>query len=302
VIVPVVAVCGESAIAIGAGFTIASFGLVTTPAVVAVAALQRASRSPESARNDTAARPRIGCVIGEGVHGGRHVGRLVLVEQIYTHGFTDLALLQLALPGSGPGGIFPMLPLTMNRPDVGTRLVVAGYSEIARPGTIRDGNRVVHNWQLSAYWASVAGYAEAPRKQGPPAQLMLLADNRSFDPGLIGGPIFSVSQASRGSYDPVCAALGEYASGDRSIAYGIPLAPALGLRLAFPNGNIVGTRSLYEVVKGEDLTAIEGLEQLRLSSIEERYSLVLAAPEESINRCLRGQDRGEPWILRLYRC
>lgn len=306
-IVPIVAVCGGSAVAIGAGFTIATFGIVITPAAVAVTALQRASQASDSVPAGTSEGPRTGCVLGQGMQGGRHVGKLVPIQQIYAHEFTDLALLQLALPAPNPVGSFPILPLTMKPPDVGTRLVVAGYSGIANPGKILGGNQVIHDWQLTAYWTSVAGFAQAPRKQGPPAQLMLLADNRSFDTGFIGGPVFSVHPPPYAQpYDPVCAVRGQYTSEGRAVAYGMSPTPALGLHVVFPDGTGLASRPFCQIAQAGELTMIDGVDQLQLQAVDERYSLPVAAapaaqstPQPAATPAPRIPERDNPtaWLL-----
>jgi len=68
VICPIVAVEGEKVTAIGAGFTFATFGVVVTPGVVPVAALNRSTQ--------------IGSVFGVGVEGGRNVGVFVPIAQV----------------------------------------------------------------------------------------------------------------------------------------------------------------------------------------------------------------------------
>jgi hypothetical protein len=262
VICPIVAVEGEKATAIGAGFTVATFGVVLTPGVVPVAALNRSTQ--------------IGCVFGVGVEAGRNVGVFVPIAQIYTHKYTDFSLLQLAPPPDGTGVPYPILPLTMGVPAAGTKLVVAGYSGFAAAGTIQPDNRVIHDWQLSAYWGSVAGVAERPRKQGPANKLILFADDRGFDDGMVGGPVFAVDQSPQsGSGDPVCALLGQYRREAQMTAYGMALPPAMGLHVVFPEADKLTYRCFYDIAREDRLTSVRRLERVHLFPFDERYSVVV---------------------------
>ena len=174
-------------------------------------------------------------MLGEGGTQGFHWGRLVPAEPFF-HPHTDFALLQLdPAAGTGPDGLFHVLPLTLQLPVAGTQLVAVGYSGLGSPARIVDGRRVVHDWQLTAYRTSAAGAAESPRKQGPPNQLVLLNDASPFDPGMVGGAIFTLDKTSHDfPYDPVCAALGQVVGAGASMSFGMALAPAVGLRIPFP--------------------------------------------------------------------
>jgi hypothetical protein len=262
VICPIVATAGETVMAIGAGFTVASFGVVLTAGVVPMAALNRSTQ--------------IGCVFGAGMESGPHGGVFVPIAQIYTHKYTDFALLQLATPSDGASGSFPILPLTMCLPAAGTKLVVAGYSGFATPGTMKSGNRVIHDWQLSAYWGSVADVTESPRKQGPANKLILFTDDRGFEAGMIGGPVFTVGQSPQnGSYDPVCAVLGQYPRGTHMAAYGMALSPAMGLHVLFPEAGEPTYRCFYDIAKNDQLTSVSRLDRVQLFPFDKHYSVVV---------------------------
>lgn len=261
-ICPIVAVEGETVMAIGAGFTVATFGVVLTPGVVPVAALNRSTQ--------------IGCVFEVGMEAGRHVGVFVPIAQIYTHKYTDFALLQLAPPSDGASGPFPILPLTIALPAAGKKLVIAGYSGFAAPGTMKPGNRVIHDWQLSAYWGSVAAVAESPRKQGPANKLILFTDDRGFEDGMVGGAVFAVDQSSQsGSYDSVCGVLGQYPRGAQMTAYGMALSPAMGLHIFFPDAGEPAYRCFYAIAKNDQSTSVSRLDRVQLFPFDERYSVVV---------------------------
>lgn len=275
-IVPVVAVCGDQAVAIGAGFVISSLGLVLTPGVIAATAMQRASTAGGGGQSRDDDALRIGCVFGEGRTQGFHLGRLVAAVPLF-HPHTDFALLQLdSSAGTGLHGLFQMLPLTLQLPVTGTRLVVAGYSGLSSPGRILDDKRVVHDWRMTAYWTSAAGAAESPRNQGPPNRLVLLNDASPFDPGMIGGAIFTLDKTSHDfPYDPVCAALGQVVGAGASMSYGMALAPAVGLRIPFVEEGELRSHSLYDICRDGRFAAVHGLDRVRLSPVDQHYSDVV---------------------------
>ena len=232
----------------GSGFTVAGFGIVLSAAAILAAAQQRPGQSG------------LACVLGQGLQGGHHLGRLVPIVSFYAHGYTDLALLQLAPPGP-----FPTLPLTLTLPAVGTRLVVAGYTGIDAPGIIVAENQIIHDWQLTAYYTTIAAFSQFPRKQGPAMQLMLLADNVSYDNGFLGGPIFSLPDPNPLPYSPVCAVLGQYSNAGQPVAYGMSPAPAMGLHL--------GDHPFYKLAQAGEMTAIDSLDQWQLQAPNEGYSV-----------------------------
>lgn len=273
-VLPVVAICGDRAIAIGAGFVISSFGLVLTPSVIAATAMQRASGAGGGG---------IGCVVGEGMAQELYLGRLVTAVPFF-HPHTDFALLQLdPAAGTGPDGLFHMLPLTLQVPVEGTQLVIAGYEGFSSPARIIDEKRVVHDWQLAAYRTSAAGAAESPRKRGAPNQLVLLSDASPFDSGMVGGAIFTLDKTSHDfPYDPVCATLGQAVGAGASMSYGMALAPAVGLRIPLPENGTPRSRSLYDICRDGRFTDVHGLDRVRLSPVDQHYSDVVVAPDAGL--------------------
>ncbi len=260
-VVPVVAICGDRAVAIGAGFVISSFGLVLTPGVVAATAMQRASTAGGGGQPHDNDAPHIGCVFGKGMTQGFHWGRLVTAEPFF-HPHTDFALLQLDPSAvTGTDGLFQMLPLTLQLPVAGTQLVVVGYNDLGNSGQIIDEKRVVYDWQMTAYRTSAAGVAESPRKQGAPSQLVLLNDDSTFDSGMVGGAIFTLDKTSHDlPYDPVCAALGQAVGAGASMSYGMALASAVDLRIPFPEEGKLRSKSLYDICRDGRFTAVHGLD------------------------------------------
>ena len=266
-ICPIVAVVDQTAIPIGTGFTIATFGLVLTPAVVPVTALNQSKR--------------IGCVLG---------GVFVPIDQIYTHSYTDFAILQLET-GGADAEPFPILPLTLNLPATGMGLLAAGYLGFAKPGTINAANQVAHDWQLCTYRAGVAGVAESPRKKGPSNQLILLPAGAEFEAGMIGGPVF-YAQASA-----VCGAMGQYPSGAQMTAYGMALSPAMGLHVLFPEGAGLTYQCLYDIAKKDQFLSITRLDRLQLFPFDERYSVVVALDKPAAPVKAAAPVTPDSWLL-----